>query len=286
MGGFAVKDVYKKTTSGAAAKNMFSFHSSFIGEQVNASIQALPNDVIRHSYVHTVFNYGADQDQVLVYPSMGVPLFKKLGTETKSLDTYDTGAGVCSPYHKFLGAEGVKCSNVKNFAQGKSLAVNDNKYRFPYFVSPDYNKKGADAGKTADLIAKEYTNCDKNALCIFITIPEPEGTKDLTVNYKFKTLIRTAVTEAALKPKDYTTSLAREISNVNDGPNALVSVTQVGSQRHWHKLIDGTPIIKYKHDQKLHDCSRRGLCDFETGKCKCFDGYSGYKCQEKSVLGY
>jgi len=275
--GFAVKDVYKKTTSGGSvAKNMFSFHSSFIGEQVNASIQALPNDVIRHSYVHTVFNYGADQDQVLVYPSMGVPLFKTLGS-ANSLDKYPTGAGVCSPYHKFLGAD---CSNVKNFAQGKSLAVNDNKYRFPYFVSPDYNTKGADA------MAKDYTNCDKNALCIFITIPEPEGTKDLTVNYKFKTLIRTAVTEAALKPKEYTTSLAREISNVNDGPNALVSVSQVGSARHWHKLIDGTPIIKYKHDQKLHDCSRRGLCDFETGKCKCFDGYSGYKCQEKSVLGY
>merc|ERR1712185_226288 len=117
------------------------------------------------------------------------------------------------------------------------------------------------------------TNCAKNSLCLFITIPEPEGNKDLTVNYKFKTLIRTAVAEKDLKPSEYTTSLAREVSHV-------------GSDRHWHKLIDGTPIIKFKDDQELHDCSRRGLCDFETGKCKCFDGYSGYKCQEKSVLGY
>merc|ERR1719337_663090 len=82
-----------------------------------------------------------------------------------------------------------------------------------------------------------------------------------------------------LKPSEYTTSLAREVSNVNDGVNALVKVSQVGSDRYWHKLIDGTPIIKYNDGQKLHDCSRRGLCDFETGKCKCFDGYSGYKCQ-------
>merc|ERR1711990_926548 len=111
------------------------------------------------------------------------------------------------------------------------------KYRFPYFVSPDYNTKGADA------MAKDYTNCDKNALCIFITIPEPEGTKDLTVNYKFKTLIRTAVAETDLKPSQYTTSLAREISNVNDGPNALVSVSQVGSARHWHNSLTGLLLL-------------------------------------------
>merc|ERR1712193_49841 len=132
-----------------------------------------------------------------------------------------------------------------------------------------------------------YTNCAKNALCIFITIPEPEGRKDLSVNYKFKTLIRTAASpEVAMKPNEYTTSLAREISNKNGGVNALVSVEQVGSDRYWHKLIDGTPIISFNAEQPLHDCSRRGLCDFETGKCKCFDGYSGYKCQERSVLGY
>merc|ERR1712151_770805 len=121
--------------------------------------------------------------------------------------------------------------------------------------SPDDATKGP-----ADLAAA-YTNCAKDSLCIFITIPEPEGNKDLTVNYKFKTLIRTATAEKDLKPSEYTTSLAREVSNVNDGKNALVSVSQVGSDRYWHKLIDGTPIIKYKDDQKLHDCSRRGLCD-------------------------
>jgi len=283
--GTAVKDVYTQKTAGG--RNKFSFHPSFIGEQVNASIQALPNDVVRYSYVHTVFNYGKDQDQVLIYPSMGVPMFAtklnnknlKVGATATTDSPYITGAGVCSPYHSFLKA-GEPCNNVGNFADGKSAAVNDNKYRFPYFISQD------DATKGPDDLAAAYTNCAKNSLCLFITIPEPEGTKDLTVNYKFKTLIRTAVTEKDLKPSEYTTSLAREVSNVNDGVNALVSVSQVGSDRHWHKLIDGTPIIKFKDDQKLHDCSRRGLCDFETGKCKCFDGYSGYKCQEKSVLGY
>merc|ERR1719359_1126432 len=72
--GTPVTTVY--TTKNANKKIAFSFHPSFIGEQVNASIQALPNDVVRYSYVHTVWNNGADPDNVLIYPSMGVPQFK------------------------------------------------------------------------------------------------------------------------------------------------------------------------------------------------------------------
>jgi len=265
----------------------FSFDPSFIGEQVNASIQALPNDVVRHAYVHTVFNYGKDPDEVFIYPSMGVPKFKgalnaktlQVGTPGSGKIVYALGAGHCSPDASFLATS--NCANVNKFNGGKSLAVNDRKYRFPYFIGPDDTTEGPDA------LAAAYSNCAKNNLCIFITIPEPEGRKDLTVNYKFKTLIRTAAAaEKDMKPNEYTTSLAREVSNKDGGVNSLVSVQQVGSDRFWHKLIDGTPIIRFYDGQELHDCSRRGLCDFETGKCKCFDGYSGYKCQEKSVLGY
>merc|ERR1712046_173935 len=279
--GLAVKDVYALKNTGNK-KVKFSFHPSFIGEQVNASIQALPNDVVRHSYVHTVYNYGKDADEVFIYPSMGVPKFKTaLNAKTLAAGTvggkivYANGAGVCSPENQ------AACANNAHFNDGKSVAVNDHKYRFPYFIAPDDTTEGIDA------LAKAYTNCAKNALCIFITIPEPQGQKDLTVNYKFKTMIRTiATTENAMKPDDYTVSYAREVSNINGGTGSLVSGGEVGSSRYWHKLIDGTPIISYNSKQDLHDCSRRGLCDFETGTCKCFDGYSGYKCQERSVLGY
>merc|ERR1712210_332360 len=216
---------------------------------------------------------------------MGVPKFKTELAATGTLNAggkYPTGSGHCSPDSDILDITVSKCANTQNFNKGKSEAVNDKKYRFPYFMS------SADATtKGIDNLAAAYTNCAKNALCVFVTIPEPEGRKNLRVSYKFKTTIRTAAAaEKDMKPKEYRTSLAREIANVAGGPNALVSVKQVGSARFWHKLIDGTPIISYNAKQPLHDCSRRGLCDFETGKCKCFDGYSGYKCQERSVLGY
>jgi len=277
--GQAVSAVYADTNA-INGKNKFSFHPSFIGEQVNASIQALPNDVVRHSYVHTVFNYDADRDNIFIYPSMGVPKFgTKLDSTNFAANSYTTGAGLCSPDSDDLDDD--DCANKGNFNKGASLAVNDHKYRFPYFIDEDYAGTGAD-------LAKDYTNCDANALCVFITIPEPVGGKALTVNYKFKTLIRTLSinAEATMKPEDYYTSLAREVSNINSGTNSIVAVSEVGASRNWFKLIDGTPIIRYNSDEDLFDCSRRGLCDFETGKCKCFDGYSGYKCQERSVLGY
>merc|ERR1712037_759736 len=65
--GTKVSAVYAQKNGNNRVK--FSFHPSFIGEQVNASIQALPNDVVRYSYVHTVFNNGDDPDNVLIYPS-------------------------------------------------------------------------------------------------------------------------------------------------------------------------------------------------------------------------
>merc|ERR1711920_764508 len=48
--GTTVPAVYAMKNSEDTVK--FSFHQSFIGEQVNASIQALPNDVVRYSYGH------------------------------------------------------------------------------------------------------------------------------------------------------------------------------------------------------------------------------------------
>jgi len=277
--GQAISAVYADVNT-VNGKHKFSFHPSFIGEQVNASIQALPNDVVRHSYVHTVFNYDADRDNIFIYPSMGVPKFgTKLNLQNFAANGYTTGAGLCSPDSVDLDPD--DCANAGAFSEGASAAVNDHRYRFPYFIDPEYAGVGADA-------AKDYTNCDANALCVFITIPEPVGMKVLSVNYKFKSIIRTLAigAEATMKPEDYYTSLAREVSNTNTGTGSIVSVSEVGALRNWFKLIDGTPIIRYNSDEELFDCSRRGLCDFETGKCKCFDGYSGYKCQERSVLGY
>jgi len=258
----------------------FSFDRSFISEQVNASIQALPADTVRHAYVHTAYNEMSGKN-VMVYPSMAVPDFSTIA-DGKSFEDFDTkfGSAACSADDG--GAAG--CANKGKFKNGQSIAVNDINYRFPYWIA-----EGSTSDQGAAAAAKAYTNCDEAAVCVFITLPEAVGTKVMNVNYKFKPSI------VALKggksddfvADSYQLTKMPEVSS-HSGPGSLgyVTVKEVGTSRNWHKLIDGTPIIKFNSNTPLYACSRRGLCDYETGECKCFAGYSGYKCQSKSVLGY
>merc|ERR1712048_28865 len=130
------------------------------------------------------------------------------------------------PDASFLTSSGSTCANIGLFSDGRSKAVNDNRYRFPYFIATDSTIEGTDP------LAEAYSNCKPNNLCIFITIPEPKGTKEMTVNYKFKTMIRTNKGNAApkdFKPSEYDVTYGPEVSNINGGTNALVSVEEVAS---------------------------------------------------------
>jgi hypothetical protein len=229
----------------------FTFDSSFIAEQVNASIAALPNDVTRGAYVWVTHTPGFNAaDDYLIYPSYGVPQLPFTRVDTCSANNPDN------------------CTHISAFSEGASLAVNDARYRFPYFVDLD---------NTDDLSSTDITNCSEASVCVFIRLPISSGTQDLSVSYKYKAEIRNSTD---LLVGEY----AEAVGHSRDG--SIVRVVEVGSNRHWSVETDGTPRIAYNSDQELHACSRRGLCDYETGLCECFSGYSGYKCDQRSILGY
>lgn len=75
----------------------------------------------------------------------------------------------------------------------------------------------------------------------------------------------------------------------NDVEDPLVVVSDLTSYRTWDTGFDGVRKSfigdgSRNADLDFHACSRRGLCDHETGLCSCFAGFTGVNCAIVNAL--
>jgi len=232
-------------------------------EAVNQSLGALPRGAIENKYVWTV---GTEYDATGKAVKMGT-LKDDAGADQKWM-TYP------------------KDWKAVKTGKPKSTPVDQLEYRLDTSVIP-----AGCQGK--DIVGK--VPVIQYGLCVFIQIENPGVQKALTVQY-FYNPTTTSKTAAELKTdivsgetSGFNTPRINDAKNKQDPSNPLylVTVQDLQLDRVWNKNDGDVSKLFIGEDiTKLAACSKRGLCDFDTGMCDCFSGYSGIRCDDQNAIAY
>jgi len=170
-----------------------------------------------------------------------------------------------------------------NYA-GQSVFVDSLNFRLDLQVVPDFCLDDAFVRGT-DHIA---------GLCTFVKINNPGKQNALQVkgwytptgdidgvDYTFETLNFGATNFV----DDHAALIAGSGDALTDGP--LVVVDDVQGDRVWNG-DDGDVTFDFTANniRDLDVCSKRGVCDYSTGLCKCFSGYSGVRCDTQNSISF
>merc|ERR1711881_315829 len=235
-------------------------------ESVNQSLGALPRGAIENKYVWTV---GTEYDAAN----------GKAKTMTGVKD--DDGKAVTQKWMTYPR----DWKNVKS-KKPESTPVHQLEYRLDQEIIPA-GCKGIDIdGKTAN---------EQCGLCMFIQIENPGVQKALKVQYFYNpttssTRADDLVTHVVIgETFDFNTIEIDDTADnrAPDDPLYLVTVQDLQSNRKWNANDGDVSKMFINEDVGMLDmCSKRGLCDYDTGMCDCFSGYSGIRCDDQNAIAY
>merc|ERR1711939_1149281 len=169
----------------------------------------------------------------------------------------------------------------------ESTPVDQLEYRLDTKIIPDGCKGVSITGKVPIV---QY------GLCMFIQIENPGVQKALKVQYFYnpktssKSTTEDLITDVVSgQTSGFNTLRINDANNkqLPDDPLYLVTVQDLQLDRVWNPSDGDVSKMFIGEDvTKLDACSKRGLCDFDTGMCDCFSGYSGIRCDDQNAIAY
>jgi len=232
-------------------------------EAVNQSIGALPRGAIENKYVWTV---GTEYDA---------------SGNAKAAGTLKDDAGAAQKWMTYP-----KDWKLVKTSDPVSTPVDQLEYRLDVQTIP--------AGCQGKDI-KGATAVTQYGLCMFIQIENPGVQNALKVQYFYNP--RTTSTKAnelethivSGQTRGFNTKRITDASDkfAPDDATYIVTVQDLQLDRVWNKADGDVSKMFIGEDvTKLDMCSKRGLCDYDTGMCDCFSGYSGIRCDDQNAIAY
>merc|ERR1712025_1031428 len=239
-------------------------------ESVNQSLGALPRGAIENKYVWTVGTTydanGAAQTKTVTDPNTGKPVTQKYYTYPRD-------------YEEVHAAQKLKVAS-KN--------VDQLEYRLDEKIIPDACK-GTNINGADNVEVKNY------GLCMFIQIENPGVQYPLKVQYFYnpdtssKIANNVATHVISGETKDFNPAAFNDPNDkfLPGKVEYLVTVQDLQDDRKWNDRDgDVSKLFISEKTVELAVCSKRGLCDYDTGMCDCFSGYSGIRCDDQNAIAY
>jgi len=150
-------------------------------------------------------------------------------------------------------------------------------------------------------ISFDGNDAAQHGLCVFVQIENPGVQAPLRVQYFYtpKTTIEDVVYEFSYISGETSAFHTGDIKDSDGNKDSadyevdtadalyLVTVEDLNADREWNPK-DGDVELEFLQvdRQSLDVCSARGLCDYDTGLCDCFSGYSGIRCDDQNAIAY
>jgi hypothetical protein len=136
------------------------------------------------------------------------------------------------------------------------------------------------------------TDTEVFGLGLFVKLPGPGVSVPLQVRYWYEPTAKIGNKDGV---KDVKYSHVDGTSTVGSftADNALflkqdlVVIQDLVPKRRWN-ADDGDSEFDFSTTKvsELPYCSNRGICDFESGVCNCFSGYTGLRCDQQNAVTY